>query len=152
MKEKKFNWSICGYSKIRLQPFNLYDTNIYLIKNHTVNIGYVFIIQSKFVLSLCWRVWSFFSDGSGVFYSDFSSLLIHPWFLWSQGQGRQNIAKVEFPVLDPNIFSLGNNTLAKDPDLQRELSRAYFIRAANDWERMEEGCRCSSIPYLLHAR
>ena len=114
-----------------------------------MTIGYVFIIWSKFVFSLCWRVWSFFSHGSGVFYSDFLSLLIHLWFLWSQGQGRKNLARVEFSFLDPHIFfSLGNNTSAKDADLQRELPRVHFIRAANDWERMEGGYKRSS-PYHI---
>lgn len=62
-----------------------------------------------------------------------------------KGQGRGNIARVKFPFLDPNTFSLGNNTSAEDPNLQRELPRVRFIKAASDWKGWREG-----VGVLLH--
>ena len=56
-----------------------------------------------------------------------------------KGQGRGNIVRVKFPFLDPNTFSLGNNTSAEDPDLQKELPRVHFIKAASDWKGWREG-------------
>ena len=50
-------------------------------------------------------------------------------------QGRGDVARGKFTFFNSNtFFSLGNNTSTEDPNLQRELSKVHFIKAANDWK------------------
>lgn len=130
MKKKKFNWSIRRSSKIRVQPFNLYDTNIYLIKksycehwlcfHYSKQVCFVPPTESLFCL---------FVGGSEVFFLTWVWSVLF-WFFISP-----------YPSLIP---------LISGSDLQRELPRVHFIRAANDWERMEGGCGCSSPYHIIY--
>lgn len=80
-----------------------------------------------------------------------SSLLwffISPWFLWSQGQGRGNIARVEFPFLDQNIFFLEIILQLKTQTFKGNFQKCIlFYQGSQGLRRMEGGYRHS--PYYI---